>query len=1401
MEQKTATVPAETRNAPAGALRAGFTPLGMWAFSIGTSIGWGSFIVTCNTYLQKSGVLGTVFGLLLGMAVIFIITWNLQYMIRMAPSAGGIYTFQKRVGGNDLGFIAFWFVLLTYLAILWANMTSLPLFARFFLGKAFQFGFHYQIFGYEVWLGEVLLSICAVALIGLLCTRSSRAPNYIMIVAALVFALGFTVCAVIAIVRHESGFSYAPMYTEGSTAFAQIVRIAAISPWAFIGFENISHFSEEYSFPVKKVRGILISSVLLTTVLYLFVSLLSVSAYPPEYESWLAYIRDMGNLNGIKAVPAFYAAEHYLGQTGVTVLMLALFGVILTSLIGNLLSLSRLLFAAAREGDAPEALAALNKRDVPGKAIFAVVAVSAVIPFLGRTAIGWIVDVTTLGASMIYGLISHAAYKHAKEAGRSVEKATGAAGMVLMIVFVLLLLIPGLLPFHAMEMESYILFIVWSVLGLIYFRRLVQSHRHDEHEQRVIVWALLLVLVLFASMMWVSRATENAANEAVENIYEYHQSHPEHDSGVSVEERMDYLHRQAKEISSTNTLYTAVSLGLFLIVMSMMLNNYRDAKKLGQQLAEAEKEADAARKIAELKESITSLLDNMPGMTFTKDAETGVYLACNQAFADYAHKETPAGVVGLAAADIFDAETAAHFVADDRLALSMDQPYVYYEEVPDAAGNQMKLQTTKLKYTDSTGRACVLGISQDVTDMVRIQHENAMTKEAYENAVSNGIMYTHIAQTLARDYTDMFYVNVDSEEYIEYRRSDESSALSDMHRGWHFFSDCKNELSQKVYPDDRDAFLKAMNRRTLMEALSRRNSFIMTYRQNGDHGPIYVSLKASRMQDDERFIIVGITNVDAEMRDAMAKSEALAEALNAAEDASKAKTSFLSSMSHEIRTPMNAIIGLDTLALRDETLSPQTQDYLEKIGDSARHLLGLINDILDMSRIESGRLVLRKEAFSLNVMLEQINTMVMSQCDDRGLTYECRIMSRLYESYIGDDMKLKEVLLNILSNAIKFTEAPGSVTLTVEQTASYEDQSTLRFSIEDTGIGMDKDFLPKIFDLFSQEDGGRKTKYGSTGLGMAITKRIVEMMNGTISVESEKGVGTRFAVTVTLRHCETRDADSVFDPAALHVLVVDDDLIAAAHARTVLDEAGIRADICGSGEEALRLIGIQHTKQKPYNLVLMDWNMPGMNGLEATKEIQDRYSDTTVVILTAYNWDDIQEEAQHAGVDSFLTKPLHPSSVLEEIEQVARRNNLTMKKKKEQADLAGRRVLLAEDVEINAEIMMDVLEMEGIDADHAENGKIAVEKFSASAPGTYAAILMDVRMPEMDGLEATEAIRKLDRSDAKRIPIIALTANAFDEDVQRSLQAGMNAHLTKPVEPSSLYQVLGELIYASENPD
>ena len=661
---------------------------------------------------------------------------------------------------------------------------------------------------------------------------------------------------------------------------------------------------------------------------------------------------------------------------------------------------------------------------------------------------------------------------------------------------------------------------------------------------------------------------------------------------------------------------------------------------------------------------------------------------------------------------------------------------------------------------------------------------------------------------LASDYWAVYYVNLDDDDAVCYR-ADHRENL-EIPQGVHFSFRERIAWHADHYVTEnyREGFKRFVDPDNIRNSLATQPIVAYRYLAKRDGREYYEMIRMAgvrRAEDRDDHMVhsvgLGFTDIDAEMRESMAKNEALAEALSSAEEANKAKTSFLSSMSHEIRTPMNAIIGLDTLALHDDTISKQTREYLEKIGGSAKHLLSLINDILDMSRIESGRIVLRKEEFSFSAMLEQINTMVMSQCSDKGLTYECRLLSRVDDYYIGDDMKLKEVFINILSNAIKFTSAPGSVTLTVERTAVFDNQSTLRFRVKDTGIGMDKAFIPKIFEAFSQEDGTTKNKYGSTGLGMAITKRIVDMMNGTIEVESEKGVGTEFTVTVTLRNSEHKDVDleNSVDPGSMRVLVVDDDEVAGEHARTVLAEVGIRADVCLSGEEALRMMEVQHTKHEPYNLVLMDWNMPGMNGLEASEKIREQFSkESTVVVLTAYNWDDIREEAHRVGVDSFLAKPLFASNVIEEFERVARRNNMDLFKEKKRADLAGKRILLAEDMEINAEIMIDILDMKDAKAEHAENGRIAVEMFQNSEPGYYSAVLMDVRMPEMDGLEAAAAIRKIDRPDAKTIPIIALTANAFDEDVQRSLQAGMNAHLTKPVEPDHLYQTLEELIYEAE---
>ena len=660
---------------------------------------------------------------------------------------------------------------------------------------------------------------------------------------------------------------------------------------------------------------------------------------------------------------------------------------------------------------------------------------------------------------------------------------------------------------------------------------------------------------------------------------------------------------------------------------------------------------------------------------------------------------------------------------------------------------------------------------------------------------------------LASDYRSVYHVNLDTDEAICFRGDPHDKDQSKEGVPFSYYERFLWYAENFVDENYKEEFVKFINPENVRESLA--DNLIISFRylvhRYGEDYYEMIRMAGVRHAEDRDDHIVhaiglGFTNIDQEMRETLVKNQALSEALAAAEEANKAKTAFLSNMSHEIRTPMNAIIGLDSLALRKENIDDETRKYLEQIGESARHLLGLINDILDMSRIESGRVILRKEEFSFRTMLEQINVMVMTQCEDKGLRYECRVIGGVSDCYIGDDMKLKQVLLNILSNAIKFTDAPGKITLVVERTNVYEDQATIKFTIKDTGIGMEESFIPKVFDTFTQEDSSRNNKYGSTGLGMAITKNIVELMNGSISVESKKNVGTEFTVIVTLKKCEHDSFEDFYvNPNEMRVLVVDDEEIAAEHARIVLDEAGILADICLNGQDALHMLELAHTKLEPYNLVLLDWKMPDMDGLEVAKEIRKLYSsETTIIILTSFNWDEIMDEALHIGVDSFLAKPLFASNVIGEFERIARKNNMIFFREKKRVDLKGRNILLAEDVIINAEIMKELIRLKGANIDHAENGKIVLEMFEKSEPGYYDAVLMDVRMPEMDGLEAAASIRALNREDAKKIPIIAMTANAFDEDVQRSLQVGMNAHLSKPVETERLYQTLEELIWEAE---
>ena len=664
----------------------------------------------------------------------------------------------------------------------------------------------------------------------------------------------------------------------------------------------------------------------------------------------------------------------------------------------------------------------------------------------------------------------------------------------------------------------------------------------------------------------------------------------------------------------------------------------------------------------------------------------------------------------------------------------------------------------------------------------------------------------HMITALASDYKSVYYVDLDSDECVCYRSEaapGEGPQAGDRFSYMEAFTRYANEVVAESYRKSFRHFIEADNIRKGLEKEPIIALRYLTVGKNGDETYEMLRMAGVRHAEDRddniiHAVGVGFTDIDSEMREAMAHSRALSDALAAAEQASKAKTSFLSSMSHEIRTPMNAIIGLNAIALNAPELSDKTREQLEKIGSSANHLLSLINDILDMSRIESGKTVLKNEDFSFSKLLEQINTIFGAQCAEKGLNYNCRIIGSMDARYIGDSVKLRQVLINILGNAVKFTPEGGSVELAIERTAHFDSRSALRFTISDTGIGMSPEYLPKLFDTFSQEDSSATNKFGSSGLGMAITKNIVEMMNGKIEVKSEKGRGTEFTVTVTLMdsaYPESDTEDNDINLGELSVLVIDDDPVACEHARLVLGKAGIACETVLSGREAIEMVRLRLARQKPFDLLLIDLKMPEMDGVETAREIRRIVGhETAIIMITAYKWDDVLKEAESAGVDSFISKPLFADNVIEEFRNSYRKKNFAGIKAGHKAELKGRNILLAEDVPINAEIVKMVLAMREINVDHAENGKVALEKFRTSEVGHYDAVLMDVRMPEMDGLEAASRIRALERADAKTIPIIAMTANAFDEDVQRSLQAGMNAHLSKPIDNNILFETLESLI-------
>ena len=1088
------------------------TALGAWALAFGCSVGWGSFVMPGSTFLPLAGPVGSALGLGLGAVIMLIIAANYHFLMNRYPGAGGMYTYTKRCFGYDHGFLSAWFLILTYIAIIWANATALPLIARTLLGGVFQFGFHYELAGYHVYMGEMLLAVGALVLAAVACLRRKAAETTQIVMAVLLFA-GIVICFTAAALHTQVEAPFEPAFSPRQSAAGGTFTIFALAPWAYVGFESITHSAGEAKFSLKRGFRIMAAALVFAGAAYSLLNLLAVTALPEGTANWTEYVDSLGSYQGTAGQPTFHAAESALGTAGSAVLGVAALCAIFTGLIGNYIALSRLLSSLAEDGMLPGRIGETDEHQVPRRAILCILGVSVLLPFLGRTAISWIVDVTTVGATIAYAFASASAWKEAKAQNNRLYRITGMAGIIVSLLFALEFLIPNIISVTTLSTESYLILAAWGILGFVVFRHILKKDQNKRLGRSIVAWVVLLSLIIFTSTVWMRQSTERTIDSTEEPIRNYYAEQAERadPEGAAEEDAAgdSYPGKELKRIDRTLGISIAIQLALIILALVIMFDIY----------------------------------------SFTQKRE---------------------------------------------------------------------------------------------------------------------------------------------------RKTEVEKAL--------------------------------------------------------------------------------------------------------AEDASRAKTSFLNNMSHEIRTPMNAIIGLDSIALRNPNLQPQTREQLEKIGASAKHLLGLINDILDMSRIESGRMVLKKEEFSFREFLDQINIMINGQCVDKGLHYECVIAGRIRDYYIGDDMKLKQVLINILGNSVKFTNPPGSVTLTVDQLPREEQPegiSVLRFRMKDTGIGMDPEFIPKIFEAFSQEDATATNRYGGSGLGMAITRNFVDMMNGEIHVESEKGVGSVFTVTVPLEESSRtfRAENDLSIPAGLRAAVVDDDEVSCEHAVMALHEIGVEADMFTGTEEALRGIREAWEQGRAYRLVLTDYKMPGMNGVELAKALRAfDGGEMAVIMLTGYSRDIIEEEALSDGVESILTKPLFPDVLLREIHSVLARKEGTELPAPEApaagSKLAGRRVLMAEDVEQNAEILQDLLELEEIESERAENGEAAVRMFSEKPAGYYDAILMDVRMPVMDGLTAARTIRELERPDAKTIPIIAMTANVYDEDVERSLQAGMNAHLAKPIEPEKLYEAL-----------
>ncbi|MBR1658954.1 MAG: amino acid permease [Oscillospiraceae bacterium] len=955
------------------------SPITVWALSFGCAVGWGSFIMPGTTFLPVAGPLGTAIGMAVGAVIMFLIGINYHYLMNRFPDAGGTLTYSTRAFGYDHGFLSSWFLILVYVAIMWANATALVLIFRNLLPGVLTFGFHYQVFGYDVWLGEALLSVVASVLVCVICIRSKRLSVWLQTLLALILLGGIVIA--FAVVMARAGRLHramAPAYAPtGEGSLMQILRIVVLAPWAYVGFESVSHSVEGFRFSAKKTVWIFAAALITSGAAYIFLSLIASAVQPEGFVNWAEYLDARGSLEGIASMPTFYATGTAMGRAGTVLLAFTLLGGVLTGLIGNLIAASRLLYSMAEDDILPKWFSKVNKYGSPSNAIVFLMCVSAVIPFFGRTAIGWIVDVNTIGAVLAYGYTSAAAYYFAREEHSGRMKACGLAGLAVSVFFFCYFMIST----GSMGTESYLILSLWSVLGFVFFRYVLKKDTQRRYGKSTVVWIALLLFVFLTTMMWSQQAIRRSTEAAIGDIDAYYETE---------------LAQQGRE---------------------------RDPE------LQAETERDSRQQLGFVSRSLTR---------------------------------------------------------------------------------------------------------------------------------SNLVQMALIVLALV--------------------------------------------------------------------------------------------------------IMLGVYNV-------VSRRERTAEIEKAqAEESNKAKSTFLSNMSHDIRTPMNAIIGYTALAEKERDTPPRIAEYLQKIDFSSHQLLSLINDVLDMSRYESGKMELDLGRADLRELLEEVREEFAPGMEEKSLAFTLDT-DNLRDSHVHcDRARLQRALQNLVGNAQKFTPPGGSVFVSLRQTEdAAPDTGSYELRVRDTGVGMSREFAATVFAAFTREKTSTDSGLHGTGLGMAITKSIIDLMGGTIEVVTAPNAGTEWIIRLELQ--KQTEAE-------------------------IAEEARAK-----------------------------------------------------------------QAAAEAAALDFSRMK-----------------------------------LLLAEDNAINREIATLVLEEAGFTLDAAENGKEALEMVAASRPGDYDAVLMDVQMPAMNGYEATRAIRELPDPALAAIPIIAMTANSFSEDVQTALRNGMDGHIAKPLEVEKMMETLSAVL-------